>query len=224
MIEVTLRAELVEDVMTIRPCALALLSLLVACKTVTPVRIQLFGDSTQWGYDPTTHHPVAQPPVALLQAAMDARFGTGKVIVTERAAPGTTSSDLLAGTDDRNRPWPSEVNADIVVVNHALNDSHDGIPLATYRANLVRFHATVYETPNPVTVAWPEAPYAAAMREVAASLHAPVADVETWMRAQPNWQALLVSDGIHPTSEGYRRIVNDVLMPTLAPLVAALLK
>jgi lysophospholipase L1-like esterase len=104
--------------MTIRLAWSCAIAVLVACKTAAPgpVRIQLFGDSTQWGYDPTTERPVAQPPVALLQAAMDARFGVGRVLVTERAAPGTTSSDLVAGKDDRNRPWPREVNADIVVV------------------------------------------------------------------------------------------------------------
>jgi lysophospholipase L1-like esterase len=161
---------------------------------------------------------VAQPPVAVLQAAMDARFGPGTVIVTERAVPGTTAGELLAGTDGRNRPWPREVAADIVVVNHALNDSYRHVPLATYAEQLRRLHATVYETPNPVTVGWPSPPYAAAMREVAATLHAPVADVDAWMRAQPNWPAML-DDGVHPTPAGYRAIVLQVLMPTLEPLV-----
>ena len=183
-----------------------------------PVRIQLFGDSTQFGFDRRTGRPVPQPPVALLQAAMDEHFGAGAVIVTERAASGTTSGQLLAGTDGRNRPWPQEVDADIVVVNHALNDSYHHVPLDTYARQLRQLHATVYETPNAITVPWPAAPYAATMREVAASLHAPVADVDAWMRAQPGWPALL-ADGLHPTQAGYREIVLRVLMPTLEPLV-----
>ncbi len=198
------------------------LALALACTLAQarPVRIQLFGDSTQVGYDRATNGPVAQPPAKLLQAAMDARFGSGAVVVTERAVSGTTSGQLLAGSDGRNRPWPQEVDADIVVVNHALNDSYHHVPLATYAQQLRQFHATVYETPNAITVPWPVAPYASAMRDVAASLHAPVADVDAWMRAQPDWPALL-ADGLHPTQAGYREIVQKVLMPALEPLVAA---
>jgi lysophospholipase L1-like esterase len=189
-----------------------------------PVRIQLFGDSTQWGYDGKTDQPVAQPPVAVLQSAMDARFGAGAVLVTERAVPGTTSGQLLAGTDGRNRPWPREVDADIVVVNHALNDSNERVPLATYERQLAALHPTVFETPNPITVPWPAPPYVATMRKVAAAQHAPLADVDAWMRAQPNWKSLLSDDGLHPTQAGYREIVLKVLMPTLEPLVAKALQ
>ena len=191
---------------------------------VQPVRIQLFGDSTQWGYDAKTDQPVAQAPVAVLQSAMDARFGAGKVIVTERAVPGTTSGKLLAGTDGRNRPWPREVDADIVVVNHALNDSNEHVPLPTYERQMAALHPTVFETPNAITVDWPAPPYVAAMRKVAAAQHAPVADVDAWMRAQANWKSLLSDDGLHPTQAGYREIVLKVLMPTLEPLVAKALK
>jgi lysophospholipase L1-like esterase len=189
-----------------------------------PVRIQLFGDSTQWGYDSKTEQPVAQPPVAVLQSAMDARFGAGAVIVTERAVPGTTSGQLLAGTDGRNRPWPREVDADIVVVNHALNDSNEHVPLATYERQIAALRPTVFETPNAITVDWPAPPYVAAMRKVAAAQHAPVADVDAWMRAQPNWKSLLSDDGLHPSQAGYREIVLKVLMPTLEPLVAKALQ
>jgi lysophospholipase L1-like esterase len=191
---------------------------------VKPVRIQLFGDSTQWGYDGKTERSVAEPPVTVLQSAMDARFGRGAVLVTERAVPGTTSAQLLNGTDGRNRPWPREVDADIVVVNHALNDSNEGVPLATYERQLAALHPTVFETPNAITIGWPAPPYVAAMRQVAAAQHAPVADVDAWMRAQPNWKTLLSEDGLHPTQAGYREIVLKVLMPTLEPLVAKALK
>jgi lysophospholipase L1-like esterase len=90
--------------------------------------------------------------------------------------------------------------------------------LGRYAQTLAGFHATVYETPNPVTVDWPWPPYAAAMREVAAAQHAPVADVARWMLAQPHWQRRL-TDGIHPDDATYGAIVREVLMPTLVPLV-----
>jgi hypothetical protein len=155
---------------------------------------------------------------------MDARFGAGAVIVTERAVPGTTSGQLLNGTDGRNRPWPREVDADIVVVNHALNDSNEHVPLATYERQIAALHPTVFETPNAITVDWPAPPYVAAMRRVAAQQHAPVADVDAWMRARLDWKALLSTDGLHPTQAGYREIVLKVLMPTLEPLVAKALQ
>ncbi len=185
-----------------------------------PVRIQLFGDSTQFGYDGKTDKQTAHPPVVVLQSLMDARFGAGAVIVTERAVPGTASAQLLAGTDGRNRPWPQEVDADIVVVNHALNDAYTKVPLQKYAEQLRQLHPTVYETPNPVTIGWPSPQYARVMRQVAAEQHAPVADVEAWMRAQPHWQRHL-TDGLHPDDATYGEIVRQVLMPTLEPLVLA---
>lgn len=200
--------------------ALAAASATTWSAPAAPVRIQLFGDSTQWGYVARSDTPVAEPPVAVLQSAMDARFGAGAVIVTERAVPGTTSGQLLAGTDGRNRPWPQEVAADIVVVNHALNDSNEHVPLATYERQIAALHPTVFETPNAITVDWPAPPYVDAMRRVAARQHAALADVDAWMRAQPHWQSLLSDDGLHPTQAGYREIVLKVLMPTLEPLVA----
>lgn len=185
-----------------------------------PVRIQLFGDSTQYGYDGKTDKQTAHPPAVVLQSLMDARFGIGAVVVTERAVPGSSSVQLLTGTDGRNKPWPQEVDADIVVVNHALNDAYTRVPLSAYAAQLRRLHPTVYETPNPVTIGWPSPKYARAMRQVAAEQHAPVADVETWMRAQPHWQRHL-TDGLHPDDATYGEIVRHVLMPTLEPLVLA---
>lgn len=124
----------------------------------------------------------------------------------------------------RNRPWPREVDADIIVVNHALNDSNEHVPLATYERQLAALHPTVFETPNAITVDWPAPPYVATMRKVAARQHAPVADVDAWMRARPDWKSLLSDDGLHPTQAGYREIVLKVLMPTLEPLVARALK
>lgn len=193
-----------------------------AAAAAAPVRIQLFGDSTQWGYDGRTDRQVPHPPAQVLQALMDARFGAGRVVVAERAVPGTTAGELLDGRDGRNRPWPKEVDADIVVVNHALNDARTHVPLRRYAQTLARLHATVYETPNPVTVAWDWAPYADAMRRVAADQHAPVADVARWMLARPRWQATL-SDGVHPDDATYGAIVREVLMPALEPLVRAAL-
>lgn len=200
--------------------ALSIASTLAWCLPAKPVRIQLFGDSTQFGYDGKTGQQTAHPPAVVLQSLMDERFGVGAVIVTERAVPGSASAQLLAGTDGRNRPWPQEVDADIVVVNHALNDAYTKVPLQKYAEQLRQLHPTVYETPNPVTIGWPSPKYARVMRQVAAEQHAPVADVETWMRAQPHWQRHL-TDRLHPDDATYGEIVRQVLMPALEPLVVA---
>lgn len=204
-------------------CAALLSCLAGPVAAARPVRIELFGDSTQYGWDARTEGRVPHPPAQVLQAAMDARFGPGAVRVTERAVPGTTAGELLEGRDGLNRPWPADVDADIVVVNHALNDALARVPLARYEETLRDLHPTVFETPNPVTVDWPWADYAAAMRRVAAEQHAPVADVAAWMLARPRWRASLV-DGVHPDDATYGAIVREVLAPALVPLVEAALR
>ena len=184
----------------------------------TPVRVQLFGDSTQWGYDGKTRQPVAQPPVALLQARdgralrrrRRARHRTGRAGHDLRRTArrhGRTQSPVAAGGRRRHRR--RQPRAQRCAFARAAR---------RLRRNLEALHPTVFETPNPVTVDWPSPAYVAAMRDVAAGQHAPVADVDAWMRRQPHWQALL-DDGVHPTQAGYREIVQKVLMPTLEPLV-----
>ena len=186
-----------------------------------PVRIQLFGDSTQWGYDGKTDRAVPQPPAAVLQSAMDARFGAGAVIVTERAVPGTSAAQLLAGTDGRNRPWPQEVDADIVVVNHALNDCDQHVPLATYATSWQR--CTPRSSRPPTRSPW-TGPAAVCQRDAPGGASS-TRRWPTWTRgcgrSRPGSRA-----GRRPASDaaGYRAIVLKVLMPTLEPLVARALQ
>src|SRR6185312_3542923 len=126
--------------------------------------------------------------------ALDARFGAGATLVTSRAVPGTTSQQLRDGTDGTNAPWPQSVAADIIVVNHGINDmqaSAAALPetMATYRANLAYFAAhtngaqLVLETPNVVGGWWSTtpgtAPYAQTMRDVATEFHDPIADTQS---------------------------------------------
>jgi lysophospholipase L1-like esterase len=191
------------------------------CTPLAVVKIQLFGDSTQWGKDGETQMQSVNNPTAVLQRLMDARFGPGAVTVEDRAVSGTTSGELLNGTDGLNKPWPGSVNADITVVNHGINDLFQKVPLETYKSNLRQINVTVYETQSPL--ADPRSPlgYPDAMRAVAAERGAPVADVDAYVRALPNWQAYL-ADGIHPNATLYGLIVTNALFPTLDPLVAKL--
>jgi len=193
------------------------------CTPLAVVKIQLFGDSTQAGYDSETHTDSVNAPPIVLQRLMDARFGAGKVAVESRAVWGTTTVDLVNGTDGLNKPWPGSVNADITVVNMGINDMRLGVTLADYTANLRKIGVTVYETPNPVhDVDWMRPGFPEAMRAVAAEKGAPVADVYNYVSNLPNWQTY-VADGVHPNAPLYALIVTNVLQPKLEPMVAKLL-
>jgi hypothetical protein len=83
------------------------------CTPIAQVRVQLFGDSTMVGYTAETDAAAQHAPVVMLQQILDARFGAGATLVTVRAMGGTTSGELLNGTDTVNQAWPKSVDADI---------------------------------------------------------------------------------------------------------------
>lgn len=197
------------------------------CTPVAQVHIQLFGDSTMFGQQPFTLGLSPANPLATLQLAMNTRFGAGKVVVVQRAVNGSDSLKLINGTDGLNTPWPGPVAADIVLVNHGINDASHGIPLATYRTHFEQFALAparvIFQTPVPSHGrAFDVAPYAEAQRTVARTLGLPVADVYAWFVAQPDWQRL-VPDGVHPSDEGYAAMVAGAMVPAVTPAVAGLL-
>lgn len=193
-----------------------------------PLRVQLFGDSTMVGHDGELSRVVEPTPAVLLQRALDARFGRGRVIVESRAVSSTTSVQLIDGKDRRNKPWPASVAADLIVVNHGINDAHFGTPLPAYRANLGRFAAAgvplILQTPVPGYGRDfpPPDEYAAAMREEAERLGVPVADVFEFFVSRPGWKNL-VPDGVHPNAEGYALLVGEVLAPVVGDVLAELI-
>jgi lysophospholipase L1-like esterase len=185
------------------------------------VRVQLYGDSTQvaayrWGY---------------LQSELDARFGTGRVELVLQAVSGTNSQQLVAGTDGLNAPWPDDLDADIAMVNHGINDEgYHRDDMATYAANMRLFAVgdgkarMVIETPNPIAH-WmniPDAPWADAGRQAAAEAGIPVADVQAYVLGLQGWEGML-TDGIHPSHELQAAIAKNVTAPTLAPIIAPML-
>jgi lysophospholipase L1-like esterase len=180
-------------------------------------RIQLFGDSTQEGFDGATKRLAEWTPGRVLQARLDQEFGAGVAFVSSRAMQGTTAVELVAGEDKRNPPWPQSVDANVVVVNHGINDmTHHG-DLAAYRAalrTLAKAPAKViFETPN--VVKWHDlGPFAQAMREVAAEAGVPLADVYAYTSALPDWRTR-IPDWAHPSSLLYVEIVQNVLAPAV---------
>lgn len=176
------------------------------------VTVQVYGDSTQnqaWhdGY---------------LQQILAARFGD-RVTVIDQAASGTTSQALLYGQDGVNPPWPENVTGDVVVVNHGINDAARGTPLDTFRATMLHFAAVpgaVLETPNPVNhPPIDDSPYAQATRSAAKAGRIPLADVQAYVMSLPNWRALMQPDGVHPSMELQQMIAENVMAPTLAPII-----
>ena len=198
-----------------------------ACIPQAQVRVQLFGDSTQEGWDGGTRQAAVYTPAVALQLALDARYGRGKTLVTSRARSGTTAFELVNGTDGTNQPWPRSVDADIVVVNHGINDAthYGGSMLPQYRAALEQLAkapaVVVFETPN-IVKGWDLAPYAQTMRDVAAAHRLAVADTYKFTSELPDWQ-ILIPDWAHPSSELYKRIAEQVLYPTITPIVDKML-
>jgi lysophospholipase L1-like esterase len=180
------------------------------------VTVQLVGDSTQFGVDGATYTigylRATEPPDVVLQQILDARFGAGSTIVTNSGVSGSSTQ------------WPPgilAVNADVTVVNFGINDSYT-VPIEAYKSTLRILYPTIYETPNPVDrdfapLAGVEA-YAQAMRDVAAEMHVPVADVMAYALVH-DWRSK-EPDLIHPSNAFYREIVTNVLAPVVIQQVA----
>jgi lysophospholipase L1-like esterase len=171
------------------------------------VSILLNGDSTAWGYAPGGGGArAAVYPERALQAAMDARFGSGVVTVRTGAVSGSTSAGALEQPRD----------ADLVLYNSGINDVAYGVPVDVYRANLrlLASPGAVFVTPTPV---WAQPGYDGVMREVATDAGVPLIEARAWAESVQWWTYAV--DGVHPTSDGYEAIALEVLMPALAPMV-----
>lgn len=174
--------------------------------------LQLFGDST-------LDSELGASPYWI------AKWGSR---VSNRAVGGTNSRELIAGTDGLNPPWPQAVSAKYVVVNHGLRDGYVVLPetftpMDQYIANLRTLAnaagaEVIFQTPNPSTKAGRDmAPYAQAMRDVAAERGLRVIDVFACFQHQPNWQSRL-PDQTHPDADGLRYIVDTCVAPVIETL------
>jgi lysophospholipase L1-like esterase len=207
------------------------------------VQVQLFGDSTMAGYTTTSAGVsviVPDNPGAALQAYFDHHYGAGVVTVEDRGVGGTTAKELVAGTDGLNKPWPQSVDADLVIINHGINDlTHDGAVLTltpagypesvtilpdglpAYLAALETLaHApavVIFETPNAVNV-FDVAPYAQTMRDVAKADGLAVADTFAYTQDKTD----LLSDWAHPTDALYSMISVNSVQPAAKAVVSKL--
>lgn len=215
------------------------------------LRIELFGDSIMCGkdsgiasgnsllnyltcrYDQTTGR-VTMPPDYLLYQGLSGKSTTNyNLSVITRSVENSTSGRLLAGTDGVNGPWPDNIDADLVIINHGMVDAKEGVSPVAYKNNLIALRnalksdqGCIWLTPAPVNrnsinTAWGPigtndmSLYANAMKEVALIYGDLVADTHTMV----NWLNYLTSDGVHPTQNGYTRLVNDLLIPVVEQYV-----
>lgn len=182
--------------------------------------IELFGDSIMCGKDPDLASPrcgvcsnadpisgrVPQPPGRLINFFLPQY----KILVTTRSSGNSTSGQLLNGTDGVNGPWPDNIEANIVVINHGLNDAKNGIPVEEYKKNLISLREgirpeqiMIWQTPT-INYYWDTAPYAQAMREVAYAYDDLIADTHA---IKPNWLGE-IPDGVHPRQLGYVELID----------------
>lgn len=165
---------------------------------------------------------VAEPPDYLLYQRLDSEF---RVAITTRSVENSTSSQLLAGTDGVNDVWPDDIEADIVIINHALNDARQNVPISVYRNNLLELRKRldyskhiIWLPPTPVLpsiatwttqIQYPFSAYVDVMREIARQFGDYFADTSVI----PNWSSYITVDGVYPSQQGYQALVDQVLYP-----------
>jgi lysophospholipase L1-like esterase len=198
------------------------------------------GDSTMWGYQTSdgftkSWQTPANPP-ALLQAALQSRFGA-HVIVQNNGVPGATVVDRELGINGYRQPyaqWVATSPAHIVIVNFALNDADNHVkePPSAFRAHLMRFieesrgagRIVVLEEPNPVDYAVNETivpQYVAVVDELAKRYGLALVRQYAYIGARHDWRSLLI-DGVHPTDALYRLKAErqrEVVEPIVAKLI-----
>ena len=195
------------------------------------VRIGLYGDSTQYGETEDVqggpHWRVAHTPESVIQAAMDARYGSGAVVVTTHAIPGAKLSDLLIGTGNLEfgtfNAWPSDVNDDLILENFGINDLLAGVTPEQFSSELIELanrhrKGLVLETPLPV---YGQDGLADTVRKVASQLGLQIIDTNQWGK-NSIMLPQFIHDGIHPDDQGYMLLEQGAVIPYLFPLVDAL--
>lgn len=217
-------------------------SALSANKTII---IEAYGDSTTLGAQTVngvlTTTPNSEP--TQLQDLLQAVFGKN-IVVFNNGVGGTQAYQLLSGTDGRNRAWTiqmSKSNADIIILNYALNDQmYNATPTPgmyqetpeTY-ANIIGWliqtarnngKIVVLQEPNP-TCYQPTVGnlhrFVTALRNEAARMNAPLIAEYDYIQSIPNWKSML-TDCAHP-NEALYGIKAKQTFNTISPIVQSLI-
>jgi lysophospholipase L1-like esterase len=198
-----------------------------------PRIVDYYGDSTIRGCETNTNCS-GQAPITAPQAfdsELTTLAVTYSHTVNNFGVNGTDACQLLAGEDSLGNkngflPWAQQLAASTathVIINHGINDlihaqNGQGGPdadhsIATYQQCLTSLAQAVknankimiFETPNPIKSSVGDlTPYVQAMKNVAASMGAPVIDQFTYLSNKYQGQiAQIVPDGLHPTDSVY---------------------
>lgn len=146
-----------------------------------------------------------------LQKIMDTHFGSGHVQISlyNTGAAGVDSSLYLSG--------------DVILVSYGMWDMIAAESFDHYMAGLVNTHATLLVTQDPIiSPFYDDTAYVQATKDVGVSMGIDVADVNGYVKAQPNWQSWLKSDGVYLTPEAIINVVDNVVGPALQKQVAPL--
>ncbi|MDQ9169237.1 SGNH/GDSL hydrolase family protein [Oxalobacteraceae bacterium R-40] len=172
--------------------------------------IDYYGDSTIWGYESGTGARVATPAPAAFAAALPT---PSRHTVRNEGVNSTDACQLLNGQDGQHPAWDTQMassNADIVIINHAINDQWR-MSVDQYKSCLTslavkaKAHGKkiVFETPNPTLNDM--SAYMNAMKAVAAQQGVPVIDQYSYLLNYLDGKSpyTICPDGLHPTDEVY---------------------
>lgn len=230
--------------------ALALSSVFALCIPTSQTQaktwiIEVYGDSTTLGAQTIngvlTTTPNSEPNQ--LQDLLQARYGR-TITVINNGVGGTQAYQLLSGTDGRNRQWASQMsksNADVVILNYALNDQMYNVnpPAGIYQetpetyGNIIGWliqtardngKKVILQEPNP-TCYQPTVGnlyrFVTSLRSTAALMNAPLVAEYDYIQTIPNWKNML-TDCAHPNDQLYGIKANQtlkVIIPILDSMV-----
>lgn len=200
------------------------------------VSIEQYGDSTTLGLTFNGSSYTSSTPTApdTLYSDLNARFGSGSVVVYNRGISSTCAKDLLNGTGGFQsfESYMSTSSAHIVTLNFGMNDGFycNQTPeqyqnTMTQLVNIAKSHGktVVLEEPNPTSSA--QNPnlnsYIEKLSQVAISTNTTIIQHYRVMKSSNFWK-LLLSDGTHPTPEGYTfkgRLEFQVIAPIVQKII-----
>lgn len=183
-------------------------------------RIVAFGDSLTAGLGVAADESYP----AELQRRLDV-LGLRYRVINAGVSGETTAGGL------RRVPWILRSKPEIVILELGANDGLRGLRVEETKANLERIIQLLQQSGVQVILAGMKLPpnYGQAYLEgfeglypdLAARYHLPL--IPFFLEGVAASQALNQPDGIHPTAQGYRKIVESMLV-TLQPVLGSMMK
>lgn len=182
-----------------------------------PITILALGDSLTEGLGlPEDEAYPAQLEAALKQAG----YVNAKVV--NSGLSGETSTGLINRLD-----WVLKTNPDITILTTGANDAMRGIDVATVESNLRTAIERLQGEGSVVVLSGMQiydnlgGEYVDAFSEVYPKLakEYDIAFIPFFLEGVGGVAELNQSDAIHPTAEGYAKIISDNILPVLTPTV-----